>query len=153
MNYLLRRTGQLMYWVSLPLLFVYLRFSTRTRVLVIADDAILLVKGWLGSGEWQLPGGGLHQHESEIDGALREVREETTLKLKPSQLKKIAEGTHKRHGLRYKYVTFVAELDAQDPTTKQHFELIDIAWIALGSIDKQACDPLVTAALAAWRKG
>jgi len=44
----------------------------------------LVLSGWLNTGEWGLPGGGLHKNEPTVDGLLREVREETGLDVEVS---------------------------------------------------------------------
>jgi 8-oxo-dGTP pyrophosphatase MutT (NUDIX family) len=61
------------------------------RVVLIADGRVLLQHGFdpgrPEAGTWWLtPGGGLHDGESVEDGAVREVFEETGLRLAPTQL-------------------------------------------------------------------
>jgi bifunctional NMN adenylyltransferase/nudix hydrolase len=40
-----------------------------------------------GKGLWALPGGHLNEHETQLDGAIRELREETKLKVPDAVLK------------------------------------------------------------------
>lgn len=61
------------------------------RVILIADGRVLLQQGFdpgrPGDGPWWLtPGGGLNDGESLEDAAVREVLEETGLRLSPEQL-------------------------------------------------------------------
>lgn len=55
----------------------------RSRVVgcsVVALDesgCVLLVRHSYGSGRWAMPGGGLARNEEPVDGAVRELREET----------------------------------------------------------------------------
>jgi 8-oxo-dGTP pyrophosphatase MutT (NUDIX family) len=61
------------------------------RVVLIADDCVLLQQGFdpgrPGDGPWWLtPGGGLDDGESLENAAVREVLEETGLRLPPEQL-------------------------------------------------------------------
>jgi 8-oxo-dGTP pyrophosphatase MutT (NUDIX family) len=61
------------------------------RVVLVADDRVLLQQGFdpgrPEAGSWWLtPGGGLNDGESAEDGAVREVLEETGLRLSPVQL-------------------------------------------------------------------
>ena len=46
------------------------------------------------NGEWGLPGGGVKKGESLKDGAVRELREETGIRVNPKQLQKIQERPH-----------------------------------------------------------
>ena len=95
--------GIAVFWLAWPGLFVYLRWSERTRVLVVAGgEQVLLVKGFLSDGRWSLPGGGLHRHEDKLAGALRELREETGLVLKPEQLTPLASTIFRDRGLQFK---------------------------------------------------
>src|SRR5688572_27485111 len=104
--------GRVGFWVSLPALYIYLRPSRRTRVLVHSEGKVLVVKPWLGSGKWILPGGGLHRHEDSSVGAARELREETGIILPPSRLASAGTVDYRQHGLRFRYEQFIAELPA-----------------------------------------
>ena len=52
-------------------------------VILRKDDKVLLLKSAGGkfSGQWDLPGGHLHELEDPLDGLKREVKEETDLKI------------------------------------------------------------------------
>src|SRR5690242_13154441 len=91
--------GRLLYFCSWPLLYVYLRFGgERTRVIVEHQDKVLLVQNWLGNGQWMLPGGGVFRHERPTYSAVRELREETGLIVKPRDLKLIGGVTYNGRG-------------------------------------------------------
>lgn len=55
---------------------------------VIQSGHVLVVQraGFPGNGLWALPGGFLDQNEKLIDGAVRELQEETSIELAPAQL-------------------------------------------------------------------
>ena len=55
---------------------------------VVQSGHVLVVKraGFPGNGLWALPGGFLDQNEKLIDGAVRELKEETDIEMSPAQL-------------------------------------------------------------------
>ena len=55
---------------------------------LITDERgrVLLVRHTYGRKNWELPGGVVEQGESPMDGAVREVQEETGLSVAPTQL-------------------------------------------------------------------
>lgn len=61
---------------------------------VEASDHVLLVQrgGKIGHGQWALPGGFLNRGERFYDGAIRELREETSLSLLPSTMNNALRG-------------------------------------------------------------
>lgn len=145
------KLGILAFWASWPLLWVYLRFSRRTRVVVITeDDKVLLVKGWLGAGDWILPGGGLHKGEDPIAGAVREVAEETGMRLDESGLSIFKEGTASEHGLVYDYVALHVRIPSESATTRQRLEVADITWMPISELE--GVSPTTRDLLHTWQK-
>lgn len=111
-----------------PGLFLFLPFTKRTRVLVQSGKSIVLVKGALSEHTWGLPGGGLHRNEDPLEGALRELREETGIVAEPAQLTRLYSGWHKEGLLRFYSHFYLLRLPAMVPLTKQRFEIADIRW-------------------------
>ncbi|MDZ7744698.1 MAG: NUDIX hydrolase [Candidatus Saccharibacteria bacterium] len=135
MNKLWILSGRIAFWVCWPLLWVYLRFGrSRTRVIVIADGKIILVKGWLSDGKWSLPGGGLHRQEPAIDGAKRELQEETGITIQNNQLQQVNEGWVSSAGLRYRHVAFLAQIAKPHKLKKQWLEVTEVEWIELSMV-------------------
>lgn len=121
-------SGRLLFWTAWPALFVWLYFTTRTRVLVIVGDQILIVKGWLSSGKWGLPGGGVHIGEDPEVAALRELREETGITVKKGKLRFLRKAAAKDdHRLKYQYHAFSLELPKKPPLKRQ-LELTHLEW-------------------------
>jgi 8-oxo-dGTP pyrophosphatase MutT (NUDIX family) len=143
--------GRVVYWLTWPGLWVYLRFGNeRTRVAVICGEQILLTKGWLGTGRWALPGGGLHRGEKPEVGAVREVREETGLELKPEQLKFNSNGWVSRNGLKFRYRLFIVELKQQEKPRRQPGEILVVEWVDHQKLSHSNAGPAVMMAVHAW---
>jgi 8-oxo-dGTP pyrophosphatase MutT (NUDIX family) len=143
--------GKPAFWLSLPLLYFYLRWSRRTRVLIIAEGKVLLVKGWYGSGKWTLPGGGLHKGEDSKNGAIREVFEETGLTLTPEQLQPLGEGIFLQYGLRFVFDKFFVELPRSTTLTPLRAEITDITWLPLEEINNNRVEYDVNNTIETWR--
>lgn len=147
MNRLYRAAGRIGYFIIWPVLFVYLRIGVRTRVLILAQQQVLLVRGWLDDGSWGLPGGGLHRHEAPTIGALREVFEETGLHLPAKQLRYLRAEEVRWRGLKAYCHFFVIELGDQPPLQAQRGEIADAAWISLNDVGQLRCKPEIRRAL------
>jgi 8-oxo-dGTP pyrophosphatase MutT (NUDIX family) len=123
------RLGIIGFFASLPALKLYLRGSSRTRVLVVYDGRMLLLKLWLSDGTWMLPGGGSHRKEQASDAAIRELREETGIRVAPEQLTLLGQARHVRHGFDYRYTVFTCEL-TEEPVIRQGWpEIIGHRWV------------------------
>lgn len=120
--------GRAVFWITWPALWLLLRWSRRTRLLLVCGDEFLVLRGWLGSGEWGLPGGGLHRGEDAVAGLLREVKEETGLALKSSQIKYAFEGLYKSRGMRFTYHSYTAQLNSKPQLKPQPREIAEISW-------------------------
>ncbi|HSX44940.1 MAG TPA: NUDIX hydrolase [Candidatus Saccharimonadales bacterium] len=135
MKKLWKLTGQIVFWSSWPLLWLYLRFNKRTRVLVIHQDRVLLVHSWHSAGQWSLPGGGLHRGEEPTTGAVREAREETGILIKPDQLTLLKEGVSGNRGLRYRYICYFTQVEEMIEPKVRLLEIVDAAWVPINEVN------------------
>lgn len=124
-----KQVGITAFWLSWPLLYIYLRHGSRAKILVTAGDEVLVVKSWLGTGKWSLPGGGLHRGENPIQGVLRELQEETGVIADPLQLSSLFKDIFRQHRFRVTYECFLLELSKPAAIRPQRFEVVDVAWI------------------------
>lgn len=152
MSKLLGRAGVWVFWLTWPGIWLIMRFSRRSRVIILTPDGkVLLVKGWLAAGQWFLPGGGIHRGESAEQGALREVFEETGIQLGVKDLQKVAEGRMSDHGLSFQSIVFVARLPHQPELRLQKYEVSNLAWTPLDELHDLS--PLTKKLIDQWTKG
>lgn len=129
MKKLLTLLGRMAFWASWPVLYIYMRGSRRTRVLVVCADEILVVKHWLGRDFWQLPGGGLHKKEDVVVGAARELREETGITVSTTDLRHLGsqQTTVVNIPLIHEYV--LLQVGAKPTVTMQKLEIRNYTWL------------------------
>lgn len=139
--------GRVAWVVAWPVNYLAIRFSRRTRVLIICNDEVLMVKSWLGSGKWGLPGGGLHQGEDPVQGALREIKEETSINASPEQLVAVGDYAYRFRGFHYDCIFFKLEFAAKPEIAKQAGEIVEIGWFPRAAIAGMDCEPDVRYAL------
>lgn len=92
--------------------------TVKIAVVVLRSGSSILVGKRTKNDKWGLPGGRFEDDESKEEVAIREVREETGLKLKQGDL--IFNGAHeiKAGGERKKIYVFTAEFPGGEPTTE-----------------------------------
>jgi len=130
MNVLWQLLGRIAYIICWPLLWFYLHGSRRTRVIVVYEGKILLVKQWLGDGRWCLPGGGRHRRETAMAGAVRELREETGIEIDETQLVSLGDNLYSSQGLSFMFDLFMVQLTTPPQVLKRPLELVDVRWFA-----------------------
>lgn len=146
-----KRTGNIAFWICWPLLYVYLLRGKRTRLLLVADGKVLVVKGWLGSGKWILPGGGLHWHEDPLGGVLRELREEAGIALDGSTVLDLGVRCAADNGFKCTYHGFGAALPKPVAYKKQLLEIVEVAWIPLDSLSADNTVQSTLDMVSAWK--
>jgi len=147
--------GMVTYWLTFPLIWIYVRISPpRSRVLVVRNGSILLVGSWLGSGKMTIPGGGINKGEAPIDAAVRELHEElgllvTTSQLRPLGLREVTG----RLNLLSRHYLFVVELESMPVIQPARLEVIHYNWTRideLGNVN-YLTTPVIDA-VATWSK-
>lgn len=130
-NKLWANFGTASFFITWPLIFIYSWLTKpRTRVLIIHEQSALVVKNWLGSGNWALPGGGLHKGENPVDGAIREVQEELGFAIEKTALHELGLQKSYEHGrLISKYYLFAVQLEYQPEFVIDTKEITDHKWI------------------------
>ncbi len=134
-----RRLGTLAFWLSWPGLWLYLRRTRRTRLLLITEDKVLVVRAWLSDGRWQLPGGGLHAGENPEVGVVREVREETSAVLDPALLIPLGAEPFRSCGLRFYCHYYAAQARQMVPVVAKGPEIVDSRWLDRSELRPETC--------------
>lgn len=143
--------GRLGGWVLWLPVWVVIRFTTRTRVLVICQDEVLVLQGWLSTGRWSFPGGGKHRNEAPIDAVKRELQEETGIVAKDAQLTSL--GLKKKSkGQPYDYYAFALELAEKPELHLQKIEIMGARWLPTNQLEIISTEPHVRLLLDTWRK-
>lgn len=137
--------GKLIYYLLGPLVIGWvIRNSRRSRVLVMIDDEILLVRSAVSSQRWDLPGGGIKRGEEAANGAGRELQEETSVVVDPSQLQQLGSARQVSVGQPYRAMYFYARLKQKPKITLSH-EILDYAWCKTTALPKPLHDNVTKA--------
>ncbi len=136
MNPFYQKIGIFLHFFLKPLIYLVLNKSTRVRGLVFYQDQILLTKTWLSNGKWSLPGGGMKSQEDFIQTALREIQEETGVKLKASSLVALPDYRQKYLNFYIIQKVFKVYLKERPAILRQPYEISDIGWIKIKELNK-----------------
>ncbi len=129
MRSVLQFFGKIIFFCAWPAFWVYFkRGYGRTRVVLRHGDEVLVVKNWISDSSWSLPGGGLHKNEQPVEGAVRELREETGIVLHDSDLQAIGTATYRKYGLCFDFYVFSATV-ASYKAHKQRIEISALQWV------------------------
>lgn len=152
----MRKLGQLIgsvvFWLSYPLLRAILNNSQRTRVLIIVDDSFLVLKGWLGTGRWGLPGGGIHKNETALVAAVRELEEETGLVVEAEALELLFHEDVRQIGITIDCTGYSLRLPKRPTINPQFIEVSQYTWLPLADLNEKSVSKDVYLAVKAWTK-
>lgn len=117
-------------------------FTVGAVVLVRDEDRLLLLRQPRGRG-WSLPAGLLERYEQPIDGAVRELAEETGIRLQPEQLCPAVPNAVVHPYGRWVDLVFLTQVPAATTTLRvDGVEVIEAAWHDVTAL------PLLTTATA-----
>ncbi len=137
MRELFLRTGNVIFAFSKPIIYLLLNNSRRSRVAIVCNDQILMVKSWLSDNKWGFPGGGIKRKESDLESVKREVYEETGINLGNKNIVKVSQYTDKYLIFR-RFLIFYKTTFNQKPATEivKKLEIVDIKWFKVKDIIK-----------------
>jgi len=134
-------TGKMAFILGWPILYLYLSRSKRTRVMVVVDNEVLAVRGWIGDGGWSLPGGGLHRSETPKSSAVRELKEETGIEVNETELQLLIDDKSiRRHGMSFRIVAYAVILKQKPVLSRQKLEINELDWLNINELEQIAKD-------------
>ena len=144
--------GGLVFWLSWPFLYLYLRETLRSRVIIEHNGEVLMIRGWHDGNKWALPGGGVHKHENPDTSAVREAKEEVGIDIPITDLLNLGLDTLAERGLKFNIARFGYKIDKRPATTRQKLEVIALAWIKLEAISPDMVDSATWRHLTVWKQ-
>lgn len=114
-----------------PVLWLYMRASKRARIVIRHGDDVLFVMPRIGTGKWQLPGGGIKRGESAQAAAIREVNEELRLELDIDMLKLVDRQEVVEDHIPYNATLLHYDYQQQPTVRLQRFENSAFRWMSL----------------------
>ena len=109
--------------------------TPRARVILIDDQQrLFLVRHWGSYREWSIPGGGTNKHESPLQAAGREIKEELGVTIAPDRFSHLTT-------IRLGYVSevYVAILQPSElpPQPFNRREIVETGWFAPGALPRK----------------
>jgi 8-oxo-dGTP pyrophosphatase MutT (NUDIX family) len=99
--------------------------------MIISENKLLLVRDWIGSGKWSLPGGGMHKAEDPKVCAVREVGEEVGVNLTTGQLNFLETINYRKKRSTSTRHIYSVELKIRPDIKLQKYEIIEAGWFSL----------------------
>lgn len=134
-----------------PILKLYLDDKhVRVRALIINEDnEVLLIRSWFGSQQWSLPGGGIKQAETPVEATVREVYEETGLRVAVEDMHELGTFTNPNPKAHYNVACFKIDIPKRPPRIAHHrrLEMLDVGWFPLDHLPPER-NPVVDLAVA-----
>jgi 8-oxo-dGTP diphosphatase len=138
--------GRIVFWIGRPVIWWVLHGTNRTRVALVVENEILLIRDTLGDGRWTLPGGGIKHGESPAVAACREIREELGVTLPADTFISLAVETTANAGISYK-AHFMKVVLPRKITVTPDISVADTTWVAIASATTLRLDTTTRRAL------
>lgn len=142
--------GRVLFWLAWPVSWLTLRNSQRTRVLIVCGEEAVMLKNWIGTGGWSLPGGGRKRGETALIAAQREVHEEVGLSIGTDQFHLVGSYRRSKQGLSFMYELFIVHLPQKLPLRPRPLEISEACWMKRSDVQAKAAGASVQEALRHW---
>lgn len=113
-------------------------------VLVLRDGRLLLLRraGSHGAGTWSTPGGHLDPGESPEQCAIREVEEETGVRLMNVHFHAITNDIFEERGLHYITIWMRGEVESGEARVNAPYEMTEVGWFPPDALPEPLFVPL-----------
>lgn len=132
------KAGRLAHDVASPLMKVYLKEGhVRVRALIVNEfSEVLLVRSWFGHQKWSLPGGGIQRVERPAEAAVREIYEETGIRVGIDDVEELGTFTNPDPKKPYTIACFRLKIPKRTPHLARHrrLEMLDVSWFPLNAL-------------------
>jgi len=105
------------------------------------DDAKKADSELHGEGTWTMPGGKLHFKESLAEGAVREMQEETGIKIENASLKLVSVADDIAHDAHFITIGFMCERFAGEPGVMEPEEITEWRWFPINDLPVKVFPP------------
>jgi 8-oxo-dGTP pyrophosphatase MutT (NUDIX family) len=123
------KVGQLIYTITIPARRLYKSDKVRSYGIIEHQEKVLIIKNWIGSGVWSLPGGGSQPGETPVEALKRELNEETGLVIEETSVELIAEGVHTREFGKKRFALFHVPYKNKPSVVINYLEIVEHRWI------------------------
>jgi len=132
------KIGQVVYLLSLPFFKIFFKKRQTTRLILIKDDQLVVIRNYLSDGSWGLPGGGIKKNETPLQSLSREVKEEINLDLSNLQLQYLGFFEAHNRFVKYHYHLWLIrsdQIDFNHLKTNRPFEIAQITTLNISKIN------------------
>ena len=137
MKNITKKALRIVHAATLPASGLLLHNSHRTRVLLMVGSEVLLIKTSFGYQRWSLPGGGIKRGEDPRRCAVREVAEETGVKIKSQDLTELSVvrlPKERRWPKQELHFYFIKLPKKPNVSIKRPLEIMEIQWFPLSGL-------------------
>jgi 8-oxo-dGTP diphosphatase len=131
------KLGRIAHKTASPFLrAAYSEKHVRVRVLICNEDGeMLLTRSWFGHQKWSLPGGGIKRNETPAEAAVREVHEETGIRLAIEDLHELGTFPYPDEKRKYNIACYKVDMPKRPPKVAHHrrLETLDVSWFPVAN--------------------
>ncbi len=135
------KLGRVAHLTAKPFIRLLMREKhVRVRVLIRNDDGeVLLVRSWFGHQKWSLPGGGIRRNETPTEAAVREVYEETGIRVALGDMHELGAFIYPHPDRKFTVACYRVDMPKRPAKLAHHrrLEMLDVSWFPMAALPKE----------------